>query len=231
MSRLVVEDSCEAAWLSASAIILREGAINNLLVSIRKPWPFDRHVLERFNPKLLDESIRASARDVANTIFPTKYADRGWRRDQIYKRYLAVNARGQRLRPSWGTYFERMICFPPTCVNRLEEIIEGLRGWQGHHRAAFTMHLSAQTVDTLRPRGAPCLQYLQFSDRDDGLHLTVVVRNHDYFEKALGNLAGLSHLLRFVAHAASRRIGSITCHSIHAYSSKPKSLLRRLRNL
>jgi hypothetical protein len=57
-----------------------------------------------------------------------------------------------------------------------------------------------------------------------------VYRNHDYFNKALGNFIGLAKLLEFICTEAQQRPGSLVVHSIHGYSSAGIPKLRQLIN-
>jgi thymidylate synthase len=58
--------------------------------------------------------------------------------------------------------------------------------------------------------------------------MVALVRNHDYFEKALGNLIGLGHLLGYVCSETDLAPGELVCHSVHAYNSASKKALRDL---
>lgn len=53
------------------------------------------------------------------------------------------------------------------------------------------------------------------------LDLVVVYRNHDFFNKALGNFIALGQLLRFIAVESGKTPGNLICHSVHAYSPRP----------
>jgi hypothetical protein len=54
------------------------------------------------------------------------------------------------------------------------------------------------------------------------LELVAVYRNHDYFNKALGNFIGLSRLLGFIARETNRRPTRLVCHSVRAYFETSK---------
>jgi thymidylate synthase len=63
------------------------------------------------------------------------------------------------------------------------------------------------------------------------INLVAVYRNHDYFNKALGNFVGLARLLDFLCTQAGKKPGQITCHSVHYYIDKAKSTRQLLNNI
>lgn len=132
----------------------------------------------------------------------------------------------------WGTYFHRLIDFEGNGVtNPLETAIQKLRSWPKRAQTGMLFHLSAPTLDSLRPRNGPCLQYIQILWGPDGtLDLAAVYRNHDYSCKALGNFIGLGQLLRFICNEANKVPGNLVVHSMHAYLtlgvSRTKTLSR-----
>lgn len=212
--------------------IFERNEINNLVLEISNPTEIDDEWCARYNPKNADNTVAHSASDVANTIFPERIYERATSRKELYARYALVYARGKRRsrnRGAWGTYFLRMIAFGERRINRLEQIIGALISWRTPVRTPFVMHLSSPETDGLRPRSGPCLQYIQFVRNPNHiLDLTVLVRNHDYFQKAFGNFLGLGRLLRFVCDETGLSPGKLICHSVHAFSSSTKTTLREL---
>ncbi len=232
MARLIVGRTCLAAWMSAVNVLLEDNEIENCVIDIERPLPLDEGWLERYDPRRVDSNVKRSCKDVANTIFPKKDFETTRNRYDFYARYLSAFERGRRWhrnRSTWGTYFSRMICFGTNRVNRLEQIIHALNSWQGTHRAAFNLHLSAQDIDSLRPLASPCLQYIQFAESPQrALSMTVIVRNHDYFQKGLGNFVGAARLLQFMCDSTGREPGRLTFHSVHAYLNASKTAVRQL---
>lgn len=185
--------------------------------------------------------------DVIHTIFPRRFARRYRNREDLYAYYLKTHLRSAMLSGKknnrWGTYFTRLICFEENhklkskinsedslddikdkyknnfaINNQLERVIYALSNWQKAHKAALYCHISAPNIDSVRPIGSPCLQYIQFSQHDtDNVDMIVVYRNHDYFNKAFGNFIGLGQLLNFICNESGKTPGKLTCHSIHAY--------------
>ena len=207
-----------AAWQAASTHLIERGREDfNLLVSFPCATIVNEAPLNDYDPRTILGSKFDRARDVANTIFPAKTRANSSTRADLYKRYLKAIRRGRK--KSWGTYFLRMISFGACKVNQLERVIGALTGWgQKAYRAAFLMHTSSAETDKLRPLGGPCLQYVQFNcPNATTIDLLAVYRNHDYCNKVLGNLFGLSRLLRFVCEESGRSPGRVTCLSVHAY--------------
>ena len=185
--------------------------------------------------------------DVIHTIFPIRFLSRGFSRYELYAHYLKTHYRTGRLTTKktdrWGTYFLRLISFDKASIinksirfnaphseiidkyilpnldkNQLEAVIGSLQNWASSYKGALYCHLSSISLDSLKPLGNPCLQYIQFSQSSpDVVDMTVVYRNHDYFNKALGNFIGLGQLLKYVCEVTNKIPGSLVCHSIHAY--------------
>jgi thymidylate synthase len=228
---IIEESSPLTAWQSASAHLMTgAGEDFNLLLSFPCAAAVDETPMKDYDPRTVLGSKFDCARDIANTIFPAKTWTNSATRNHFYERYLDAHRRGRR--KSWGTYFERMITFGNKKVNQLERVIIALRTWPKSYRAAFLMHTSSSETDKLRPLGGPCLQYIQFScPSSTTIDLVAVYRNHDYCNKVLGNLFGLSRLLRFVCEESGRNPGRVSCLSIHAYfnaSVKKQKLLTRI---
>lgn len=230
MSILFEQPTCVDAWKDVSQYLLNHGPeAYNILVSITNPIQFDQSWLARFNPR--DVNPKGDRiRDVINTIFPQKTRSNSSDRNSFYERYKRANQRSHRR--SWGSYFGRLISFGVKNKNQIEAVITALNNWTNNPHAALTVHLSSPETDSIRPLGAPCWHYGEFLCPDSQtIELVAVYRNHDYFNKALGNFIGLSRLLSFVCQETSRNPGRLVCHSVHAYyhSTKHdfKSLLAR----
>lgn len=199
---------------------------SNIIVTITEPAQFDQAWLGRFDPRV-EKPDGDWIRDVINTVFPQKTLQNSVNRHAFYQRYERAHGRSRNKR--WGTYFSRLIAFGIQKENQLENVIRALNTWKNNPQAALTIHLSSPETDSLRPLGAPCWHYGEFLCPDrETIELVVVYRNHDYFNKALGNFIGLSRLLNFVCHETNRNPGKLVCHSVRAYYDANKSQLQRL---
>ncbi|SOD30352.1 hypothetical protein SAMN05518800_5959 [Variovorax sp. YR752] len=220
------------AWKAGARLLLQEhGEVCNLITTISKPCSLEQQWLVTHSPRIVKVTADDS-RDVANTLFPEKIHRRFTDRSALYERYLAAHDRAHGRstgRHAWGTYFERLIRFPPSGVNQLERAIEKLNTWPQRNTTGLVFHLSSPTVDAPRTRGGPCWHFGEILwNADESLDLVVVYRNHDYFNKVLGNFAGLGRLLNFICDASGKNPGKLICHSVHAYFDCSQQQLRSL---
>lgn len=216
--------------MSAGRYMLSNGPIFNLIAEIGSPLDFDMNALRSLEGARKSLGVE-SISNVVNTIFPGKtWANSGRDRAVFYDRYSRIFQILHRRDPSsWGTYFARMTSFGENRHNQLEEIITKLNGWKNNPQAALYLHISSRDLDTPRPLRAPCLQYVGFlCPTKDSISLLAVYRNHDFFNKALGNYLGLSLLLSYVAEATKRKVNALTCHSAHAYFDGTKDNFEKL---
>lgn len=216
---IVAADTIHDAWRACAGHLLQQGARLNLMVHIGHPDVVDEAQLRLLDPQRVVPSVM-SVFDVATTIFP-KQSDR-WSLpvDDFVARYLKTYARLKRRHGGgWGFYFQRLATFGSTGEPQLGRLVEGLSGWGHGHHGAFVVHLSSAQTDRPRPQGGPCWQYGQFMADDDRLSLLAVYRSHDYFQKALGNFAGLSRLLTYVCSKTGHTVGTLTCVSTYAFLS------------
>ncbi|WP_323119378.1 thymidylate synthase family protein [Burkholderia alba] len=220
------------AWRIGCQLLLdASGGVSNLITTINQPCHVFDHWFAQYSPS----GIKAGGndiRDVANTLFPQNTFERSSGRSDFYERYLRVHDRArtwQRGRHAWGTYFERLVRFPPDGVNQLERAIEKLNNWPQRNTTGLVFHLSSPAIDAPRTRGGPCWQFAEILwNADDVLDLVVVYRNHDFFNKVLGNFIGLGRLLDFICTASNKRPGKLICHSVHAYFDCSQQQLRAL---
>lgn len=217
------------AWHEAAELLTRDGDRFNLCIHIEQPAAVNEIDLARYDPHKIDRNVK-SVYDVANTIFP---ADSRYHRGgvaEFFNHFVAVYERGQRRHPNaWGTYFLRLAQFGATRTNQISRIIDAIRNWRTRPRAAFVLHLSGPEFDRPRALGAPCWQYAEFIRTDDNvLSLSAAYRSHDYFQKGLGNFAGLTRLLRFVCHHTGMTPGTLTCLSVYAHLQARAADTRRL---
>lgn len=220
------------AWRAGvDAIVANRGSVFHLFTTIEQPSVFSEAWITQHSPQHRFGRGDAVA-DVINTIFPMSLASRVASRDELYTRYTSVYLRAakwKRNRSAWGTYFQRLTAFPPGGVNQLERVIEKLNTWSVRNTTGLVFHLSSSSVDAPRTRGGPCWHYGQVIwHADNSLDLAVVYRNHDFFNKALGNFVGLGQLLAFIAKESGKTAGRLCCHSMHAYSDQSVKRLQEL---
>lgn len=222
MSVVLVEEvtSIDAWRTGVRALLSAGGELSNLITTIHQPCVVDPSWLTDRSPRSFSGG-GDDIRDVANTIFPSKLLARTVNRTNFYATYLARHDRVRRWkrgRHAWGTYFERLIRFPPTGVNQLERVIEKLCSWSTRNTTGLVFHLSSPVIDAPRTRGGPCWHYGELLWNADGsIDLVAVYRNHDFYNKVLGNFIGLGRLLQFICTQSGKSPGKLICHSVHAY--------------
>lgn len=226
---MISERSPLHAWRAASTYLIQEGGeCQNLLVSFPCSSARDESPLVDYDPRAVLGNRFDRARDIANTIFPTKTLQNSSSRSDFYERYKKAHLRGRKKK--WGTYFLRQIEFGAKKLNQLETIIDTMNTWpKKAYSAVFLMHLSSSETDTLKPLGGPCLQYIQFvcpTARE--VDLVAVYRNHDFCNKVLGNYFGLSRLLNYVCEQTDMKPRTISCLSIHAFFATSLKNQKRL---
>lgn len=229
---LVTTASVIDAWREAAELLARDGDRFNLCVHIEEPAAVNEVDLAQYDPRRVDGALK-SVYDVANTIFPS---DSDYHRGPIadfFDHFVAVYQRGQRRHPTaWGTYFLRLARFGGAGTNQISRIIDAIQNWKSRPRAAFVLHLSSPEFDRPRSLGAPCWQYAEFIRTNENvLSLSAAYRSHDYFQKALGNFAGLARLLRFVCQHTAMTPGTLTCLSVYANLQGRNADTRRLLTL
>lgn len=234
MSRVTVV-SAETALIGwqkgVGALLENGGETTNLMTVINRPDVLEDGWLSERSPHRF---LRGAddIRDVANTIFPERLYRSNHDRASFYEAYLRRHDRARRWargRHAWGTYFERLVRFPGSEVNQLERAIEKLRLWRTRSTTGLVFHLASPVVDTPRTRGGPCWHYAELLwNADQQLDLVAVYRNHDFFNKALGNFVGLSRLLQFICAEAQKECGTLVCHSVHAYHDSSAAVLRQM---
>jgi len=232
----IAGDDCLVAWRKAvEYLVAHDHEAFNLLVGVTNPTLLRPSWLTEFDPR----SIAANhdcIRDVVNTIFPYRTQTRFATRSGFYAHYLEAHDKARhfvRNRGAWGTYFERLIAFgSDPAVNQLELVISKLAGWNRRATAALVLHPSSPTLDSPRTRGGPCWHFGELVwHPGDIIDLVVVYRNHDYFNKTLGNFIALGQLLKFICDAAGKTPGALICHSVHAYFDASRSAMLQLAKL
>lgn len=230
----LIEAQCPlSAWKAGCRQLLEgDSQLFNLITSIDSPTTFDMNEVCQHSPNHVKPGAN-NVGDVINTIFPLSLAAKHQDRADLYSRYLTIHDRAHRWRRgrhAWGTYFERLIRFPKSDnKNQLEIAIEKLNNWPRRNTTGLVFHLSSPATDAPRTRGGPCWHFGEILWRSDNtLDLVVVYRNHDYFNKALGNFVGLGALLNFICINSGKQAGKLVCHSIHAYHDSTIKQLRQL---
>lgn len=235
---MVEGDTSLEAWRTGAGLLLKSRcSLSNLMTCITNPCSIDSVWLSKFSPhKFLSNGD--NIKDVVNTLFPRKIAERRTSRADMYSAYLQRHDRAHkwlRGRHAWGTYFERLIRFPSARNNRetenqLEIAIEKLTTWRHRSTTGLVFHLSSPALDTPRTRGGPCWHYGELLwNHDDSIDLVAVYRNHDFCNKVLGNFIGLGLLLKFICEESGKTTGKLICHSVHAYCDS--SVRRALLNM
>jgi thymidylate synthase len=236
MAQIIITNNCLTAWRDACNHMLVTGDGFNLFMEIEEPLNFNQGQL---NEIIANGILNNSAlQDVINTIFPYKlFNKRAYNPiEGFYALHEAIYNRGRsfrvRNRSRWGTYFLRFTRFGRNSFNQLQNIIEAINRRNNNHLACFNMHVTSVELDSnIRKLGGPCLQYIQLSQENGIINLTAVYRNHDFYEKALGNYIGLARLLEFICNQTNHDMGIITCHSIHYYLPHRRIINNCIQNL
>lgn len=237
MAQIITGNNLLDTWQSSCQFLRNNGKrAFNLILEIHDPTNFVylNDWIDNRNPKNYGGSDDIN--DVINTIFPFKTYERNifFNRNLFYDHYKRIYLRGKRInsRQSWGTYFQRLINYSkhftnPIGVNQLEKAIIALSG-DRVRRNSIVFHLTSSDLDSnTRLLGAPCWQFgeILWDGETDRISLLVVYRNHDYFNKTLGNLIGLSKLLDFLCNESGKQPGKLIVHSANAYYNCSHSVL------
>lgn len=220
------------AWQQACLYLKNNGrSCFNLLLEIDNPTDFTDLNLWMTDRNPINYGGQDNIYDVVNTIFPYRFYERNTftNRENFYERYRDIYLRGKSINPrqSWGTYIQRLISYSKhfndfTAPNQIENSIIALQR-NITQKSSITYHLSSSNMDicNTRLRGAPCWHFgeLLCHSNTNTVDFLVVYRNHDYFNKTLGNLIALSKLLNFLCTESGRTPGRLIVHSANAYYS------------
>lgn len=227
---------CVEAWRGGAQAIHNQGRnLCNLMIEIENPTRLTQAWLETYNPRSIGPDAD-NIRHVINTVFPYRLRNRVGTRAEFYEKYQEIALRARRIyrnRGAWGTYFHRLIDFSNDGqTNQLEIAITKLNTWNQRSTTGLVFHLSSPQIDNPRTRGGPCWHFGELLwQRGDRIDLVVVYRNHDYFNKALGNFISLGQLLDFICAESNKTAGKLICHSVHAYYDAPRYQMIRLAQL
>jgi hypothetical protein len=252
MSVFFQAESATDAWQKAARFLCDHGDCVGLHVEISKPLHLDKKIVAALD-KQLEAHGRIACKHVAYTIFPEGF----WRKnaesdpEQLFKSYNkpgGLYGRLQRHRKlsahhDWGTYFQRLSSaeFSGRGESQLTLAIRALRR-NAKPKGAVHLHTGMPDDDVhlhtglpkdgIRKIGGPCLQIITAHVEHDGsghnLSACALYRNHDFFEKALGNYIGLGHLLAFLSECSGMTIGKLHVISGHAYC--PPGLVKKVLN-
>ncbi len=230
MSFYTESASATEAWLAAARFLLDNDEAVGLHVNIACPTDADHTVVDALDQKLL-EADAIACKHVATTIFPeglwTGVAGRD--PEQLFHHYNREGGFYERLRNrrrrsghnDWGTYFRRF-SLPEFGRNGRCQLAHALEALHRAKKPKGAIHLHASLPsDGFRAQGGPCLQLITLhvatADDNHALSACAIYRNHDFFQKALGNYIGLGNLLAFLAEASDLKVGNLHVISGHAF--------------
>ncbi len=260
--------SIYGVWLLAAEHLVRikPPSDYNLILEACSPMDFNdadkgvREVVDHF----LVKSGKQPLDTVAGTIFPLGLYQR-FGTEGVFSKYpndvypQILKKKGN----DWGRYAHRLVRIQTgdrgkdilydeetgKPINPLEKLVSKLANYDNDpKRAAYEMSLidPVQDIPIYRANqdrcltmGGPCLSHLSFKvTNEKTLALTAFYRNHNYVERALGNLLGLSWLLYFVSTETGIPAGNLTCISSMAQLEKGnwkqaelKSMLAQCREI
>jgi thymidylate synthase len=120
-------------------------------------------------------------------------------------------------------------------INQLDNIVNAINNRQKIYQAAYTIVIEKPGRETIRPLGAPCLNYIAVQltpGNPRTISLLCIYRNHDFLERAYGNYWGLCNLIKFLSEETQSTPGALTCVSSHAYVNSNKTqILELLRGI
>lgn len=227
MPEIIVGSNVREGWLRGAKLVLRStGGVSHLITVIGNPVQVDSDWCTRYSARRVKQGAD-TCRGVANVLFPNVTLNAAGSRESAYEAgwTLLSKARSRQImNAGWGTYFERLTKFG-AAGNQLETAINKINAWANASRTSLYFHTSGFHLDNFRTRGAPCLQYIQLECRNTGhIALTAVYRNHDFFNKAIGNFVGLGRLLAFICKHTEYAPAELTCISMHAYADVKRDL-------
>jgi hypothetical protein len=229
---LIEANDVSEAWLGMARCVLANGKeVRNLVVAIADPVSVDPVVHAAVEDFCRSRRL-LTPKHVAYTIFPEGLA-RARTASQLFDVYNRRRGFFDCVKTGWGTYFRRMTCYEGQRgrENQLDRIIHAVNSRKACHRAAYTVVIQQPGRESVRPRGAPCLNYLAVQmepGQPRTMSLLAVYRNHDVVERAYGNFIGLGWLLRFLCRETGSCVGGLTCMSSRAYIDRSVRALREL---
>lgn len=231
---LIIEDNFQLVWKKV-LLLLKENHWD--LYNVMVQFPSSINCENELNKKYTSFTKAIGIlkpKSVVYTIFPYKLYRRNRNIDTLSDKYIHKEIPHLKRMPKygWGTYFLRMVDYNGDGnSNQLKRIIDAINERDRTTRAGYTIVIEKPGGETVKPLGAPCLNYIaiqleKIKGVRDRISLLAVYRNHDFLERAYGNYLGLSHLLKFIADQTDLEVGKITCVSSHAFVDKKKSDLK-----
>jgi hypothetical protein len=227
------------AWVEAARAVAATGFSNDHISIVATGEWVETPARLRLLDAQADKVRTERPSSVASVLCPTAvFSSQGTTEAKISRgwNFLGRGRRKGLKFSGWrDTYFERLTGhralgpnqLEPFKENRLLHIIDKINLWNRNITSSLYAHTDLPT-DTLRTRGAPCLQYVQFRVFDDTkIGITGLYRSHDYLSKALGNMIGLQRLARFVAQETGRNFGRVSVISLAPITEGGKRTLRQ----
>lgn len=228
-----------SAWAGAARLLIETPHPDYMmLVRAGADWLADAAACRVFDAAA--KSVGAETpTSVANMLFPRVVLDHEGAASEAIEAGWRFFARGRRRGLTYSgwqqTYFERLTgswidrhgVLHNFKENRLLHVVQKLQQWDTNPSAALYAHIDSP-ADTLRTRGGPCLQYVQFRGHGSReVEIVALYRAHDYYHKALGNMVGLDRLGRFVASQSGRHFSGISVISLNPFSQGGKGALAK----
>lgn len=234
---LIEKNTVIEAWIAGATMLLSpDDAPNYMSVTAGTQAEFTRERTRHLN-EIADLVGAERPGGVSEVLFPAcvheSNSSLGARLEAGWKYFGRGRRRGIKFSGWKHTYFERLtghwmerdMVLHQIKEDRIRSIIQKANSWDKNVEAALYAHTDVST-DTLRPRGSPCLQYVQFRlFEENNIELFALYRAHDYFDKALGNMIGLQRLGEFVASETGRNLLRLTVFSLHPHMGGSKAAL------
>lgn len=226
---VVFNENLVEAWRQACDQIANRNTVDYVLVTgFRNAWQgtnAERQHLEAASrlvgaespsgvaSMLLPKTARTSDESAAVAIeCGQRMMGRGRRKGLIYSGWSHTYF--ERLTGAW---YNRQGTKETISQNRLLKAIEKINEWGKNAEAAFYIHTNLER-DSFRPRGSPCLQYLQLRVYGNAqISLVAVYRAHDFVNKALGNFIGLNDVGKFIASRTGKTFTGVNVVSLHPF--------------
>lgn len=236
----IIDENLSAAWAKAFLISMEPGVVDISPLTIIVTGLRDNTTIEIPEIRLsLDVALADcdlfSVDTTANTIFPSSLWNPQKDAQVLYDRYNKVlpSLKKTQTHNRYGLYFERLTNYGEEKRNQLKYIIETyLSG--NHRKSALQATVFDPFVDQTnqRQRGFPCLQQVAFIPNHDTSELCVhgFYATQYLFDRAYGNLLGLTRLGGFIAHELGLRLTKVSCTAAVArYGDVSKRQLQPLK--
>lgn len=214
-SVVIEETGLAVAWARAFLRIARPGVteLAPLVVVVQElneASDGDANIREALDRELAARRLPES-HSVANTIFPQHTWNHSSSREELFARYERMVPRLHRWSGNrYGLYFERLTEAAP--INQLERILQiHERGVKRRTALQATLFRPGRDLTFQQRRGFPCLDQVAFAPTRSGLEVSAFYTMQYIFDRAYGNLLGLTRLGRFMAQEMGLELGRLTC--------------------